>query len=55
MTMISGEVINVVIIYLVQILTNYHFRFDLEQFGVNIEVLKDPVILREFVGWTEDW
>ncbi len=49
---IQGEVI-----CLVQVLTNYHFRFDLEldKFRVNIEVLKDPVILIEFFGLTEDW
>ncbi len=23
--------------------------------GVDIEVLKDPVVLREFVGWTGEW
>ncbi len=57
MMMISGEVINVVLIYLVQNTTNYHFWFDfeLDKFGVEFEVLKDPVTPREFVGWIEDW
>ncbi len=38
-------------------LTNIYFRFNLklDKFGVDIQVLKDPVILREFVGWKEDW
>ncbi len=37
-------------------LTCIYFRFDpeLDKFRVDIQVLKDPVILREFVGWTED-
>ncbi len=36
---------------------SYFNRFDLEldKFGVDVQVLKDPVILREFVGWTEEW
>ncbi len=24
-------------------------------FGVDIQVLKDPVVLQEFIGWTENW
>ncbi len=38
-------------------LFSYFTRFDLEldKFGVDVQVLKDTVILREFVGWTEDW
>ncbi len=31
------------------------FDFELDKFGIDIQVLKDPVILREFVGWTEEW
>ncbi len=33
------------------------FRFDLEldKFGIDVQVLQDPIIFREFVGWTEDW
>ncbi len=36
---------------------SYFIRFDLEldKFGVDVQVLKDLVILREFIGWTEDW
>ncbi len=36
--------------------TNYHFRFDLklDKCGVDVKVLKDPIIPREFVGQTED-
>ncbi len=35
--------------------TNIYFRFDLEhdKFGVDIQFLKEPVILREFVDLTE--
>ena len=38
-------------------LFSYFIRFDLEldKFGVDVQVLKDPVILREFIGWTKDW
>ncbi len=44
------------IFYLNQ-LNSYFIIFDLEidEFGVDVQVLQDPVILREFVGWTEDW
>ncbi len=31
------------------------FDLELEKFGDDIQVLKDPVIFREFVGWAEDW
>ncbi len=38
-------------------MTNYYIRFDLEldKFGVNVQVLQNPVVLQEVVGWTEDW
>ncbi len=33
-----------------------YFRFDLQcdEFGVEIQVLKDSVVLREWLGWTEE-
>ncbi len=34
---------------------NYINDLELDNFGVDVQVLKDPVILREFVGRTEDW
>ncbi len=36
---------------------NIYFRFDIEldKFEVDVLVLKDQVVLREFVGWSEDW
>ncbi len=51
---ISGN--NVFFIFVVT-LTNIYSRFDLEldKFGVDVQVLKDPIILREFIGWTKDW
>ena len=36
-------------------LTFFRFDLELDKFGVDVEVLKDPVILIEFVGCIEDW
>ncbi len=27
----------------------------LEKWGVDVEILKEPAIMRQFIGWTEDW
>ncbi len=35
----------------------FQFSFDLqlEKWGVDVEVLKEPAITWRFIGWTEDW
>ena len=35
----------------------FQFSFDLqlEKWGVDVEILKEPAITRRFIGWTEDW
>ncbi len=27
----------------------------LEKWGVEVEILKEPLITQRFIGWTEDW
>ncbi len=36
---------------------NILFRFclELDKFGVDIQVLKEAIFQREFVGWIEEW
>ncbi len=31
------------------------FDLDLEKIDVNVRLLQDVEITREFIGWTEDW
>ncbi len=31
------------------------FDFELEKFGIDVNVLQDVGIMREFIGWTKDW
>ncbi len=43
------------IYFLCLVLYFIRFPLELDKFSVDIQVLKDPVIVRKFVGWTEDW
>ncbi len=33
----------------------YRFDLELEDWGVDVNALKETAISRTFVGWTEDW
>ena len=33
----------------------FRYGLELDKFGIDVQVLKDPVFLKEFVGWKEDW
>ncbi len=46
------------VVYVLRNMSNFVFsRFDLEleEFGIDVRVLQDVEIIREFNGWTKDW